>query len=264
MRTFIFLVLLFSGSPVAVEDRAFYFVIWNVGQGQWATAILPDHCLHFDMGGEFFPWKKIARACRHKENRIHLSHWDWDHIGALARPSRLFNAESFCLALPPQGKSSRRKEQIVQTYHPCTSDIFNMETVTPTTDTAANKTKTSLHLWRAPSGLKETNQRSHVLQFHNILIPGDSPFSQEKIWSQQKWVHTSRVLLLGHHGSQTSTSTFLLDNLPSLKLAISSARWARYHHPHGLIEHRLRQRKIPLLKTEDWGSIWLKLTPSRD
>ena len=36
-----------------------HFIIWNVGQGQWVTAVEFDRCLHFDFGGEFFQLKEI-------------------------------------------------------------------------------------------------------------------------------------------------------------------------------------------------------------
>lgn len=62
------------------------------------------------------------------------------------------------------------------------------------------------------------------------------------------------VLILGHHGSKSSTSEYLLNNL-SIRQSISSARWKRYHHPHPQVLARLQIKKIPNLRTEDWGHI---------
>jgi competence protein ComEC len=65
-------------------------------------------------------------------------------------------------------------------------------------------------------------------------------------------------LILGHHGSQTSSSqAFLTQARPGL--AIASARRARYGHPHRKVVSRLRQKKIPTLTTEDWGSLFFSL-----
>jgi competence protein ComEC len=112
-------------------------------------------------------------------------------------------------------------------------------------------------IWKAAPNAS-SNAQTHVILFSDILIPGDSPQAQENIWRHQPWISQTRILLLGHHGSQTSTSQELLRALPRLKLGISSARWARYHHPHSAVELRLRKANVPLIRTEDWGNIWLE------
>lgn len=44
-----------------------YFVIWNVGQGQWTSVISSNECLHFDMGESIFLIKKFIHfACQKK------------------------------------------------------------------------------------------------------------------------------------------------------------------------------------------------------
>ena len=58
---------------------------------------------------------------------------------------------------------------------------------------------------------------------------------------------------------EASTSDDLLNRLPNLRLVIASARFARYHHPSIETVTRLRARGVPLLRTEDWGSIALQL-----
>ncbi|WP_413584632.1 ComEC/Rec2 family competence protein [Bdellovibrio sp. HCB274] len=104
----------------------------------------------------------------------------------------------------------------------------------------------------------DTNAASQVVAFKRFLFPGDSPIKAESLWQGLPWVTNARVLVLGHHGSRTSTSEELLDHLPVLKMAIASARWERYKHPHAEVIYRLKKRQIPLLKTEDWGNIWFE------
>jgi beta-lactamase superfamily II metal-dependent hydrolase len=50
--------------------------------------------------------------------------------------------------------------------------------------------------------------------------------------------------------------------LAGLKIAISSARKAKYGHPHIETIWLLKKRGVPLLRTEDWGTIALELRPS--
>ncbi|MGZ3769493.1 MAG: hydrolase [Bdellovibrio sp.] len=240
MKYFIFVLILFSASITHDSSGKNYLVIWNVGQGQFVSFVSPLFCHHFDMGGEFFPWKKILSECQKKDNEVFLSHWDWDHIGALntLKGKNLLN--NFCIALRPLGNSSQHKMKLLEPFPSCPTE------------------KISELIWKPPMGQKDSNSLSQVVKINETLIPGDSPVTQEKIWSRLNWIKSSRVLILGHHGSKTSTSTELLQSLPYLKMSISSARWKRYHHPDASIEARLQHYRIPLLKTEEWGNIWIE------
>lgn len=223
-----------SASPLKNQSFRHLLVVWNTGQGQWVSVINPNDCLHFDVGGEIFPWKKLADLCGKKENKLFLSHWDWDHIGALAK----WPPWPTCLALSPIGTSSPRKMNLLKKFKLCQeSDVPH---------------------W-TPALSKDSNSESHVVSYERFLIPGDSPKTQERIWKNQSWVSQSQVLILGHHGSRTSTSNELLERLPHLRMAIASARWRKYHHPHPETVALLNQHHIPVISTEDWGSIWFEL-----
>lgn len=241
MKLFLFFTITFSASLIRDPSVHAYFVVWNVGQGQWTTALTPQECYHFDAGGEFFPWKKILSQCRDKKNLFFLSHWDWDHIGGLSRLRPHLKLPDLCIALAPVGTSTKLKRELLSHFPPCSTVPWGKD----------------FRLWTPIRGT-DSNSKSHVILFHEILIPGDSPIAQEKRWSQLSWVTQGRILILGHHGSKTSTSEQLLSSLPFLKLSIGSARWARYQHPHSFVELRLRKAKVPLLRTEDWGNIWLE------
>lgn len=236
---FIFIFILLCASRLSPSTSLKGTVVWNVGQGQWVSFIRQDRCYHFDAGGEFFPWKKIKSACGARENIFFLSHWDWDHIGALAKPAFHRALKNSCLWEPPLGKSSVTKKRLLEKLAPCP------------------RFKSDHSSWR-PRSFKKTNDASRVYFMDRILMPGDSPMTQEKLWKDQAWITPTRVLILGHHGSNTSTSTDLLAQMPQLKISVSSARWRRYFHPHPQTQVRLRHQKVPLLRTEDWGNIWLE------
>ncbi|UXR63145.1 hydrolase [Bdellovibrio bacteriovorus] len=240
MNLLLFLLLTFSATPLQNFFSGTYLVIWNVGQGQWATQITPERCQHFDMGGEFFPWKKLHQACGDKTNEIYLSHWDWDHIGALSKPALRRTLGHRCLALAPDGPASKYKKSLLANLSSCSAR------------------DSDLKIWTPFTAEKDSNARSHVLLHREVLLPGDSPQKQEVLWSQLPWVRTARVVVLGHHGSRTSSSEQLFRALPRVRLTIASARWARYRHPHPQVLERLRQHHLPLLRTEDWGNIWLE------
>mgnify|MGYP001183628743 FL=1 len=211
-------------------------VIWNVGQGQWVTLRDTESCRHFDMGGEFAPWRQIIVACRELPNRVSFSHWDWDHV-SFAGQARGFLPE-ICVSVRPGGVATEKKERGLSRYPPCPGKAAH---------------------WVSPNS-RTANASSHVYLVDGILIPGDSSRAEEKIWSRAiAEVANARVLVLGHHGSRTSTSKELLRRLPRLRLAIASARERRYGHPHPEVMRELRMKRVPVLKTEDWGTIRIAL-----
>lgn len=246
MKHFIVFLIFFSSSITEHFPGKSYVVIWNVGQGQFVSDISAITCSHFDMGGEFFPWQKIFAQCKYKNNRAFLSHWDWDHIGALSKVKNSF-AGILCIAVAPLGLASLKKMKLISSFPQCPDYlVHNMPQVWKPTEKQNSKLKA------------DSNAKSQVLLTRNILMPGDSTINQEKLWRRLPWIKKTRVLVLGHHGSRTSTSEELLAALPNLKMAISSARWSRYHHPHPMVEARLSHAGVSLLRTEDWGNIWIE------
>lgn len=235
-------------SPTLIFQDFFlkrFFIVWNVGQGQWASYVDKTTCHHFDMGGERNPLARVKTVCAEKENHLYISHWDWDHLSFVAKAHKVL--KRICLKIPPLGKSSAYKIKLLASYKVCppsSSKDFTLRQLT--------HFKTSI----LP---KKTNELSHVLLAQDkYLIPGDSTKKQEKIWSREKKLARTKVLLLGHHGSKTSTSEELLARLPNLRTAIASARTARYGHPHFEVAERLKKHKVHLLKTEDWGNLWFQ------
>ncbi len=236
MKYFFFALITLSATPVVHISPLQLFIVWNVGQGQWTTSVNSESCLHFDIGGESFPWKKVRKLCEKKENRIYLSHWDWDHVGGLSRWPWGWKRHKTCIALRPLGKSSLKKMKLLSGFTDC------------------QELTREIQIW-TPRSAKDSNSQSHVLKFQRILLPGDSPTSQEKFWRPTNLTQDVTLLILGHHGSATSTSEDTLKQMPALRMAISSARWSRYGHPHPDVQARLKRKKVPLLRTEDWGHL---------
>lgn len=235
--------ILLSSSPLKNKGFENYWVVWNIGQGLWVTHATGDTCLHFDIGGELGRFRaiklKLKKLCGEKRNHLILSHWDFDHYAHI--PDLVKNLQRVCWQFKPElgGKKGALIQRILQLRIPYCVD-----------DSAAIK------YWLPQNG-KTTNDRSLVNYSQRFLLPGDSTKKAEKIWTKKlHGFQDTRVLILGHHGSRTSTSLALLDKIPQLKMAVASARQSRYGHPHREVLQRLANKKTPVLKTEDWGSIW--------
>ena len=107
---------------------------------------------------------------------------------------------------------------------------------------------------------KNPNELSKVFTWNKkVLLPGDSLAKNELYWSKKLAKMKIEVLILGHHGSATSTSNRLLKKLPLLRLAIASARKNRFGHPHPDVYNRLTRKGVPLISTEKWGNIIIEL-----
>jgi len=216
-----------------------FWLVWNVGQGQWISHITNDECLHYDFGGESFRQRQVLplfkRLCQNKINRLHLSHADWDHYSLY--PLILKNTRQVCWVYKPLEK------------------LKLIENKSPYCDSQKKYDFKILHL--SPKA-KIKNASSTVVESQQILIPGDSRQKEERQWlTNLSKENKIRILILGHHGSRSSTSQALLHRLPTLKMAIASQRTKKYGHPHLDVRKKLDDFKIPLLLTESWGSIRL-------
>lgn len=237
-RACVFIVTLMLASSTALE-RPRELVVWNVGQGLWVTIVDDVGCWHFDMGGEFAPWSAVMELCRARRNFVSLSHWDWDHISFAGRAA--YYLPDLCVLIPPGGEAAENKMRMLRRLRECGGG------------------KIPFAYWSGDPQAARANERSTVVAWRGAVIPGDSTRTQEKKWSQVLPLADVRYLILGHHGSATSTGKDLLVKLRSVQIAIASARFKRYGHPHRRVENDLRERGIPLLRTEDWGTIRIRL-----
>ncbi len=242
----IFMMIFLKSAPLHTALEIDHWVVWNVGQGQWVTHVLNDTCLHYDVGGEIGSFtsirQKILKLCYARQNEIILSHWDFDHYA---------NILSFAKAVPNLCWLSQPSEKVEKV-----SAKFVVElNLRACSDSRFLTFQKDTQRWQ-PAHFNSSNESSGVYQDADVLLPGDSPINQEKIWSSQfKNIAQVKVLILGHHGSRTSTGNELLTRLGGLKMTIASARFAKYHHPHFLTLKRIRQKQVPVMKTEDWGNI---------
>lgn len=243
--TITFMLIFFKCSLAIAPFYENIWVVWNIGQGQWVTHVLQDRCLHYDVGGETNTFKLIRKSviklCSQKENEINLSHWDFDHYSQLTILAKSINR--VCWQTIPTYENQKKSAQkvLVLPIPKCTNLRIS-------------------EAWSPLNAVKSTNDSSIVQFDSGVLAPGDSTLTQEKFWIQElSVVKKTQILILGHHGSRTSTGNNLLKHLPILKMAIASARFKKYKHPHQQTIDRLRRFHIPMLKTEDWGNIWFSL-----
>ncbi|HEX6203199.1 MAG TPA: ComEC/Rec2 family competence protein, partial [Thermoanaerobaculia bacterium] len=95
-----------------------------------------------------------------------------------------------------------------------------------------------------------------------LLLPGDVEAPAERrLLAARRDLLAADLLKLAHHGSKSSTTpAFLAAVAPRLAVASAGHR-NPYGHPAELVLHRLRQRGVPLLRTDRHGMVHLVLPP---
>ena len=245
--------LMLTAVPIAETEVRQELVVWNVGQGSWTTLVTPTTCHHFDAGGEFKP-RGLRSVCARRKNTLSLTHWDRDHIQFVQWLAR--NLFPVCARSLPVGDPQHTLvgiAQLARSLEFCFQQHFQSGFMGWDPTTRSLRPKETLELE------KTSNSQSQVFEVEKIaLIPGDSGTKEEQIWASQIR-SCPPILVLGHHGSRTSTSEVLLSRLRCLKHAISSSRRQRYGHPHPTVVQRLRKRGVPTLTTEQWGHLRIEL-----
>lgn len=237
----LFTITYFKSSIGRTPPHIQNWMVWNIGQGQWLSEILNDECHHYDFGGEIQYLNKIKKSfqhyCQNKINYLYLSHADFDHYSFA---NYIFNnSKRTCWAIKTDQIITRKIPEIP--FCP-----KKLKSLMPTA---------KILFFSQIENSRMKNFGSIVFFKSGLLIPGDSPLKAEKIWSATIPTET-KVLLLGHHGSRTSTSEKLLSKLPQLKMVIASQRTRKYGHPHpDVVQRVFKTHRLGIIKTEDWGSI---------
>lgn len=230
----IFFIVILIPTAIALEQRNL-IVFWNVGQGSWTTLITSKACVHVDAGGR---WRPLVKLCQSRKNLLWFTHYDWDHI-SLAR--KIFmTAPDTCLmqTVPPQIKAFKRK--FLGIVPLCKETLPGVKVI-------------------YQSNFIENNDSSAFILAKRVLITGDATQKMEKKWLHKIPWKNVHVLLAGHHGSRTSLSPQLLKKLSHLRMVIVSAEKKKYGHPHKETVEKLLRARVPMIKTEDFGSVAFEL-----
>lgn len=238
-KTNIIKLLILTISLPCFADR---FYVFDIGQGSTHLYQTKTHCYVFDVGGEKDPTSRIKKLCEDKTVKVHISHMDWDHISYLIALNRKIK-----LCLHP--KSYKMWMNRLKSFK-SSPGYFSI----CRENNASESAKIKL-IYEGDTSSKKRNARSLVFLINDyILIPGDSEKKQEKHWAR-RLPKKDFLLVLGHHGSNTSTYFELLAKMKKNSLSVASSRKSKYGHPHKSVLKRLENKKIPSISTEDWGNL---------
>jgi len=242
------------------EQGAFSVQVLDVGQGLSIVIQTRDNTLLYDTGAKFSDNFDIGQRVIvpylnfigvDTLNRMIISHGDNDHAGGAESVLKMINVQM--LFSEPQVFKDRFQNE--KNSHICTAgqrwqwNGVNFAILHP-------------DFINGDIRYKETNNRSCVLKVWNhrysLLIPGDIERKAELHLLETQAPHLKAdVLLVPHHGSNTSSTLDWLEKVNPQLGIVSAGYKNRFGHPTRKILKRYLEQKIKVLNTADSGMILL-------
>lgn len=233
----------------ASEDLNVYFI--DVGQADCILIINQDKSMLIDAGNnedgkqvvEFIKDKGITRL-----NYVIGTHPHEDHIGGLDNVINEFEIEN--ILLPDITTTTKTFEDVIDAVA-----NNNLEITVPDIGDKFEFGESDFEIKSTIIDKSNLNLASLVirLEFGNtsFLFMGDAETENEKSCSWEK----TTVLKVGHHGSNTSSSSSFLKQIQPEIAVIMVGVDNDYGHPKKEILNRLKNLKTQIYRTDEDGTI---------
>lgn len=246
-------------TDLSKEIADFHFI--DVGQGDSTLIISPGGTMLIDTGGQSAVRELKDYLTGLKVERIDylvLTHPHEDHIGNASMVIENFTVEN--VLLPNAVATTRAYENMLTAIE--NSDACVIEAISGEEYTLGDLAFKVL----APNSMsyEDLNNYSVVLRITygdtSFLMTGDAEeMSEAEILARyDKGELTCDVLKVGHHGSDTSTSSPFLSAVSPAVAIISCGKNNSYGHPHIRTLRKLEDIGCTILRTDDIGSILLR------
>ena len=227
----------------------------DVGQGDAILVRLPGRVEILVDGGRDWAYPRLERALRalgvDELDLLIATHPDGDHVGAL--PQLIRNFPVGTLVSGPRVRGNTLDDALHQAARSKGVRVLPVRAGTRLTLAGA-----SLHFLGPQGHEAEDNERSlvFVLEFNGrkVLFTGDAPASAEVRWRPE----VVDILKVGHYGSETSTSEYLLQNFRP-RIALIGVGNNPYGHPSRAVLERLHQYGLQIRRTDLEGAIRIPL-----
>lgn len=241
---------------------------FNVGQGDAALAVSDDTAVLFDAGTNESAEKLAAYLTRLGIKKIDcmvLSHPHEDHIGGADTILERF--EVGCIIMPESDSLDRCYIELVNAINAAECTVYSAREGNLYTFGLL-----TLNVLAPDEITGDTNLDSAIVKLSfgetSFLFTGDCEGKAEaSLIEKSAEMLASDVLKVGHHGSNTATSSEFLDAVAPSVAVISCAEDNDYGHPHSDVLSRLSEREISVARTDleksvtvvsDGKSVWIK------
>jgi competence protein ComEC len=267
------LAIIFVLSRMLPSSSNFEVLVFDVGQGSSVLISTPgNQSILYDTGpadnytdsGKDIILPAIQHLGRLHINKVILSHPHSDHIGGIFSLAREIRIDSVYLPLLETSYSwhSKTVDFLEETQIPIRyvkmGDVIPVDPWTKIYILAPF----SENLIPGNNSGKRINNVSLVCLIKSatgsVLLTGDTETDSERKILAWNELLRSQILMLGHHGSITSSSWHFLEAIAPEYGLISVGRDNHFDHPSPIILDRLHSFNIPYQRTDLSGAIWLK------
>lgn len=251
-KVLIILITLFLGHYLSFYLKQDFIKMIDVGQGDSALLYSKGEALLIDTGGNIYSEDSVAKykiipllkSLGIKKLKFALlTHGDYDHMGDIFYLNNNFKIEKIKINLGSKKEIEKEISKWKKTSKSKQDEIITLG---------------NFKIVELNKAWQEENTSSSIYYvMHkslNILFLGDATKISEK-YIVKNYNLKPDIIKLGHHGSNTSTSTKLLKELSPKLTIISVGKNNRYNHPSKEVLLKLEKYNIPNLKTKDVGTI---------
>jgi competence protein ComEC len=261
--------------PAGIPEGRFSIHVLDVGQGSAAVVAFPDgRAWLVDAGGsakgpEFFGERHLVPAVRGlgvKEiHALLLSHADPDHVVGAPAILRSFHVGELWISGFAEEEKNRELgspyREALETARRSGVVVRTAKGICGSREIAGVRVEV-LHPCIGATGFDPAltaNDNSLVLRFTygrtSFLLPGDLSRDGEALLVASGALSRTDVLVLGHHGSDSSTTADFLDAVrPSIAVA-SVGRDNRYGFPRAEVVSALAHRNVSLHRADREGAL---------
>lgn len=227
----------------------------DVGQGHCVILQSDGHTFVVDCGGDHDQdaGEKAAQTLLgmgvSRIDGLILTHYDRDHAGGVEYLAQRIGIDRVYLPQTPD------TDGLLPTILEVTEDA---EQISVTDDLTISFGQARINIF-APEGGKTSNESCAAVLFqrekYDTLITGDLSAVREQLLLRRTVLPDLEVLVVGHHGSDTSTSSELLERTAPDAAFISVGCDNSYGHPSADVLERLSQFGCEIFRTDQMGDL---------
>lgn len=246
--------------------------VLDVGQGDSILLTTDEgHVMLVDGGTAGSVLLPLSAASVDEIDILVATHYDADHAGGLVDVLQAYTVHEVWLpSVEPHTQTAHSLWQLTQqegaqVRFPQAGDHFNLDDLTITVLSPDSHTPVSADT--------ATNDQALVLGVSlgqtNVLLTSDAPTERlQAAW--ERWLSDDQtegptlslpleILKVGHHGSKTSTTSALVQQLQPQLAVISVGARNRYGHPARQTLQALERASVPTIRTDQQGTVSLLL-----
>jgi len=193
------------------------------------------------------------------QNRLDLviaTHGDSDHIGGLVELSERYDIEAFIYN--GESKNTLIFEELMKNI---SFDGVDISIAQSGEEIRVGCCMEIDILWPGSINIEDSNDRSVSIiakyQDFEIYMAGDLGYKYEEKITNNLGVDIE-VMKISHHGSRTSTSTKVVDNIRPQITLISAGKDNKFGHPHREVLDLLDKNNIIQYRTDIQGTVSIK------